>query len=247
VRTGILLCLCCVSACAGTTFDVQEAPHWSRADHRISTFGVKRDGLMSRDGYAALGPNMPAPFGGQHCDVAFSEQTFGAAPELAHAIDTYVRLNGVTDALLGQLAPAAKGDAILFISVSGSTKAASDGGPNGAAPTGRGGGRGGSGMGGMGRRGGGGGGMGRHGGGHEESSAHAQETGDGFQVSASLYSVREKRSVSALRMHYSGSRVDEALREFNQRIEAEFPGTQCSGWDWSTRVDPDAIRKLEQE
>jgi hypothetical protein len=244
VRIGILLSLCCVSACAGTTFDVQEAPHWSRADHRISTFGVKRDGLMSRDGYGALGPNMPAPFGAQHCDVAFSEQTFGAAPELAHAIDTYVRLNGVTDALLGQLAPAAKGDAILFISVSGNTKAASDGGPNVAAPTGRGGGRSGSGMGGMGRRGGGG--MGQHGG-QQPSGGHAQESADGFLVSASLYSVSERRSVSALRMHYSGSRVDEALREFNQRIEAEFPGTQCSGWDWTTRVDPDAIRKLEQE
>jgi hypothetical protein len=238
----IALVCCGVSGCAGTTFDVEEAPHWSRADHRISTFGVKRDGLLSRDGFGVLGPNMPAPFGAQRCDVAFSEQTFGAAPELAQAIDTYVRLNGVTDALLAQLAPAAKGDAILFISVSGSTKASSDGGPNVASPTGRAGGR----SGGMGR-GAGGGGMGRRGGGHEPSAEHAQDAGDGFQVSASLYSVSERRSVSALRMHYSGTRVDEAVREFNQRIEAEFPGTQCSGWDWNARVDPDAIRKLEQE
>src|ERR1700759_3852855 len=99
-RFAIALVCCGVSACAGTTFDVEEAPHWSRADHHISTFGVKRDGLLSRDGFGVLGPNMPAPFGAQRCDVAFSEQTFGAAPELAHAIDTYVRLNGVTDALL---------------------------------------------------------------------------------------------------------------------------------------------------
>lgn len=184
---------------------------------------------------------MPVPFGAQHCEVAFSEQTFGAAPELASAIDTYVRLNGVTDALLAQLAPAAKGDAILFISMSGSAKPSSDGGPNVGAPSARGGSHGGSGMG----RPGGGGGMGRHGG--QLSPEHAQEAGDGLLLSASLYSVAEKRSVSALRMHYTGSRVDEALREFNQRIETEFPGTQCSGWDWSARVDPDAIRKLESE
>jgi hypothetical protein len=229
-----------LSGCAGTNFDVRSEPGWARTQHRFSTFAVQRDGLMSRDGWQVLGPNMPAPFGAQHCDVAFGQNLFANAPELAEAIGTYVRSNGVTDALLERLAPAAEGDAIVFVTLSGAPRVASDGGPN---TTGMASGRGGMGGGRGGQRGG----MGGGRGGAKPSSDESREGGDGFQIDASFYSVRERRSLAEIRMNYRGTRIDEAVRQFNDRVDVEFPGASCGGWKWSAQLDPAAIRELPEQ
>jgi hypothetical protein len=221
-----------VVGCAGTKFDVQSAPQWSRANHRISVFGVKRDGLMMRDGWHALGPEMPAPFEANRCEVAYTTQTFTSLPELVQALDDYIRSYGVTDALLAQLAPAAQGDVILFVAISGSPQHTGDSMPPSAAAMG---GRGRVGMQG---------GFGGGGGGAQSSGTTPSDAGGGFEVDAVFYSVADKHSIGEIRMHYRGKRIDDALHLFNQRFEKEFPGSQCRGWELSGHVDPAAIKNL---
>lgn len=216
--------------CAGTTFGVQSAPGWSRANHQVSVFGIKRDGLMMRDGWHALGPEMPAPFSANHCDVAYSAQTFTNKPELIAALDDYVRAHGITDALLAQLAPAAQGDSILLVEISGSPQHSGDSGPPSAAAMGA---RGRVGMQG-----------GAFGGGTQQIGPTSSDSGGGFQVYAVFVSVADKRSVAEIRMHYGGKRIDDALQQFNQRFELEFPGSKCRGWNWAAPVDPAAIKNL---
>jgi hypothetical protein len=217
-----------LGGCAGSQFAVQASPGWARANHRVSTFGLKRDGLMMRDGWRALGPEQPSPFGANACDVAYSVQTFSNQAELAAAFDEYTRAHGVTDELLGAVAPAAQGDAILFVAISGHPQFSGDSAPPSAAAMGP---RGATsmqaGMFGL-----------------ERGGAATGGSDGGFIVDAVVYSVAEKRSVAELRLRYTGKRIDEAFQMFNQRFESEFPGAVCAGWKWEGRVDAASIKNL---
>jgi hypothetical protein len=230
VVLAALLLFGSLAGCAGTNFAVQSAPGWARENHQISVFGVKRDGLMMRDGWQALGPEMTAPFEANQCEVAYSDQAFSNMPELMSSLDDYIRVNGVTDALLAQLAPAAQGDAILLVQISGSPQHSGDSGPPSA-----------SAMGGRGRVGLQG---GAFGGGAQQIGPAPSDSGGGFQVYAVFVSVADKRSVAEIRMSYGGKRIDDALQQFNERAALEFPGTKCGGWNWAAHVDPAAIKNL---
>jgi hypothetical protein len=216
-------------ACAGTKFDVQSAPSWSRANHRVSTFGVRRDGLMMRDGWAALGPEMAPPFTANACEVAYSAQTFKADSDFGTAVDQYIHSYGVTDELLGKLAPAAQGDAILFVTLSGHPQYSGDSGPPSAAAMGGSRGR-----------------VGMQGGvfNIDQGGSSSGQSDGGFTVDAVLFSVADKKSIAELRMNYAGKRIDDALRLFNARFDKEFPGARCAGWNWAGQVDAAAIKSL---
>jgi hypothetical protein len=139
-------------------------------------------------------------------------------------------VNGVTDALLAQLAPAAQGDAILLVQISGSPQHSGDSGPPSAAAMG---GRGRAGLQG-----------GAFGGGAQQIGPAPSGADSGFQIYAVFVSVADKRSVAEIRMSYGGKRVDDALEQFNQRAALEFPGTKCRGWNWAGHIDPAAIKNL---
>jgi hypothetical protein len=241
IRISSLIGCCALlslGACADTKFNVQYLPHAVRTGHQISTLGVQRDGVMSRDGWHALGPEQPAPFSGGRCDVAFSNDTFTAVPEVADALDSYIRSNGVTDKLLGQLAPAAKGDAILFVALAGRPAVATGGSSTGAGS--------------VTRRGGGGGGrrsrQQQQGGMTESPSAlGSNDVGDGLHVDATLFSIKDQETFASIEMRYTGTSMSDALRAFRARLEQEFPGSSCSGWDWSKPVDAGKIRALPDE
>lgn len=220
-----------VIGCAGTTFDVQSAPGWPRASHLVSTFGVKRDGLMMRDGWHALGPEMPAPFGAQQCAVVYDAPTLTGMPDLGTALDEYIRAHGVTDQLLTQFAPAALGDTILFIEIYGSPQYKGDSGPPSAAA-----------MGGRGRVGMQGGAFG--GGLSQGGTSSGSNAMTGFGIYAVLYSVADKKSVAEIRMNYAGKRIDHAIQLFNTRFEKEFPGAHCRAWNLAGKVDVQAIKSL---
>jgi hypothetical protein len=226
-----------LTACAEDPITVRYAPGLARAARHVSVFGIRRDGLMSRSGWAALGPYASAPFSEEPCDVGYSDSTFTEVPELADAIDDYVRENGVTDALLDQIAAAAKGDMIMVFTVAGHPLASVED-PGGAAyqrslpPT-------------MGSGGG-----GRRGSGRSRQASQKREepsNGDAFEISASFFSIREHRAVAQAKMRYSGPNTDKALTQFTNRLEREFPGSTCSGWDWSVHVDETKIRKLSEQ
>src|SRR5262249_21142209 len=149
--------------------------------------------------------------------LAYGEATLSALPQLMAAIDSYVRENGVSDALLRVLAPAAKGDTIMLISVSGRAQRSSGGGSSTQAalpPSGRGGGgRGGRRMrGGMPEN--------RGSGSNEQSAAP-------YTLSASFYAIEDAEAKGLIELEYTGSDGDEAQALFRERLDTEFPGSHC--------------------
>jgi hypothetical protein len=61
-------------------------------------------------------------------------------------------------------------------------------------------------------------------------------------ISASLYSVRERRSVALVALRYSGASLDDALTKFGAKLGHTLPQMQCVGWNWDVHIDPDRIR-----
>jgi hypothetical protein len=224
-----------VIGCGESGFHVRYAPGFSAKGRHISVFGVKRDGLMNRAGWAALGPNLSPPFNGSSCEVAYSEDFFSAQPALSTTVDDYVRANGVSDDLLAQLAPAARGDTIMLFTIAGHPlqpsnevgsqiqpaampSASSRGSPR------------------RGRRSGGG-----------LAPEKSSSSGEPFNLSATFYSVADRRSVAVVEYDYSGARIDEAINAFRNKLEEEFPGSTCAGWDWTAHLDENGIKQLSEQ
>jgi hypothetical protein len=233
VATLAVIAITLSSACGETQFEVKYAPGVNRSGAHISVFGIKRDGLMSHSGWDAFSPDMSAPFGARHCPIAYGDELFDTKKPLAEAIDSYVRGNGVTDKLLDQLSAAAQGDTILLVSIAGRPKTPNLNGPTEATlPRGR-------------RTPGSGG--GRRGGGQSTSTPAADESSAPFQLTALFFSIPQHQSVGLIQLNYSGSSIEEALTEFRTRLETEFPGAKCSGWNWAANIDESKIRGLEDE
>ncbi len=76
---------------------------------------------------------------------------------------------------------------------------------------------------------------------------HALADGNAFEMSASLFSVKEHRSVGLVSMGYSGPSVDDAVSKLAARLGVELPGSSCAGWDWSAKVDGQRIRELVEK
>jgi len=227
------------TACGEHTYTVEYAPSFSRNRRHISVFAIKRDGLLSPDGWAALGPEQPAPFDGTSCDVGYARGSLSARPSLEDSLQDYERDNGVTDELLTLLAPAAKGDTIMLVTIEGQVREPheSNASTRSATPApASGGGRGGR------RRGGGSG-----GGAGPARSNRSEPSAEPFTISATFYSIAEHRSVGLVELAYSGTRMDEALDQFRTKLEAEFPGSTCSGWDWSAPIDEAKITSLTEQ
>jgi hypothetical protein len=230
-----LLCVVCLAgsvACGEPGFTVKYAPGYSPKARHVSVFGIKRDGLMNRGGWAALGPGLSPAFNGNACEVAYGDSMFNAVPDLATAVDDYVRGNGVSDDLLAELAPAAKGDTIMLLTIAGHpllppgdagsmVHAANP--PSSSSHA-------------------------RHrGGAGSENASKSKSNQDPFEISATFYSVAEHRSVAFIDFSSDGTRIDEAISEFRNKLEQEFPGSTCSGWDWTVQLDAANIRKLAEQ
>jgi hypothetical protein len=70
---------------------------------------------------------------------------------------------------------------------------------------------------------------------------------DVLQLSASLFSVAQRRSVAVIDMQYSGDSIDEARSEFIAALARLLPAVQCKGWDSRSPVDAERIRSLAQQ
>jgi hypothetical protein len=227
---------CGIFGCGEAGFQVRYAPGYSPKGRHISVFGVKRDGLMNRAGWAALGPNLSAPFNGSTCEVAYSEDFFAAQPSLSATIDDYVRANGVSDDLLAQLAAAARGDTIMLFTIAGhplqpSNDVASQIQPA-AMPS--------ASSRGSPRR-------GRQSGGGLAPEKSSSSSGEPFSLTATFYSVADRRSVGVVEYAYTGARIDEAINAFRSKLEDEFPGSTCAGWDWTAHLDENGIKQLSEQ
>jgi hypothetical protein len=216
------------AACSPVThFHVSYAPDFPRGGSKISVFGVFHDGQMNPRSWDYFRLLLPAPFHPDTCEIAYGDKLVNTSPAISSAVDDYVRTSGVTDELLDQFAPMAKGDAILLITVAGHTPApvilAVPGALDQVQKSGRG--------------------QGPQAG---QATTDRKKTPDRnvFEASASLFSVRLHRSVGQVDMTYSGQSVEEAFKTFASRVEAEMPNSTCSGWNWDVHLDDKRIRDI---
>jgi hypothetical protein len=216
------------------SFATRVASDFPPAGHTVSVFGLFKDGRMSADTWEDLGADLSAAFASGACEAEYRDQLLSSNASLSSAIDDYVRANGIGDELLDAVAPAATGDVIVVFTISGKlTPNTIDGGTSAMPPqtpttTMRGT---------TGFRGG-------HGpmpGGRMRSFGGSSEALD---VSASLYSVAQHRSVALVSMQYVGDNLTDALRQLSEKLRATLPGSKCGAWDANVRVDDQKIREL---
>jgi hypothetical protein len=214
-------------------FTTKVASDFAPARHTVSVLGVYKDGRMSSDAWQAVGPHVAPALGGANCEVGY-DILASANGALANAIDEYARADGPTDELLAQLSVAAKGDLVIVLTFAGKLpqRVTADAGAHGPAPTqpvggGRWGGR------------------GMRGGSRTRGTSQPEAGSDPnvVDVSASLYSVAQARSVALVAMQYSGASLDDALTRFAAKLAQSVPGTLCVGWNWDAKIDPDRIRR----
>jgi hypothetical protein len=205
------------------------APDFQHARHTVSVFGVFKDGQVSSEAWDALRPHLDPLLGGSQCAIACDARLAASDTPLFSAIDDYTRANGPSDDLLAELAPAALGDLILVLVEDGKLPEVEKLSIVDSAPTKQPGPNPG------------------HGSGFsafESSKRRTGESGDRLQLSASLYSIAQGRSVALLDLRYSGTSREEAIDEFAARLARALPETRCGGWAWRATVDADHIRRL---
>ncbi len=229
-----------LSACGtpGARFTTKFAAGFDPAHHMVSVLGVYKDGQMNSDAWETVAPQVSRSLGANHCVAAYSEPLLMSHGALSAAIDDYARSNGPTDELIAQLAPAAKGELVLVMTIAGKLPIKQNSSPlaGGATPTPSLGGSQRSGMGG---------GMGGGAGGGGRMRGPPPGGGDTneLDVSASLFSVAQGRSVALYAMQYSGDSVDDAIAQFAAQLAKSLPGAQCVSWDWDAPIDAERIRQ----
>ena len=133
-----------------------------------------------------------------------------------------------------QLAPAAKGDLILVLTLAGKVPAKEKGPLAEEAAAAAGGAA-------RGRTGGG----GQGGGGDPmRGSPRRKKDTNALDLSASVFSVAGGHSVALLAMQYSGLNADEAVTLFSSRLAQELRGSTCGGWSWDVPIDASHIRQM---
>jgi hypothetical protein len=219
-------------------FDTRYASDFAQANRStVSVLGVFQDGRLSTEAWKQMGPSLSSSLGGGACEVGFSEELASQKPDLSAAISDVASADGVTDELIDELARAAKGDTVLFVTVSGKV-------PKAAAPTS-------SSSGAAPQVAAGGGGRGsRRGGGGGRSSARGQGPRPGggendvLEMSASLYSASAHHPLALLELHYTGPSAEDALQKFVAKLGTVVKGARCTGWDWNAPIEEERIRKL---
>jgi hypothetical protein len=216
---------------AGAQFETRLAPDFTPAHHTVSVLGVYKDGQMSSEAWGAIAPRLASSLGAAACPAGYAAASTASGGALVAAIDDYARANGPNDELLVQLAPAAKGDLVLTVTIAGRPPTPEK--VSAVGDTGSGGGAGGAG------------GVAGRGVPSPKLGAtrHPPTDTNVLDIVASLFSVSQGHSVAEIAMRYSGETTDDALTKFARRLATTLPGATCAGWDWNAQVDPERIRR----
>jgi len=212
-------------------FTARYATGFTQSDvPRVSVLGIFKDGRLNSEAWPDVGPGLSGPICHGGCEALFMPGK-DLPPAAAAAISDFARDNGVTEELMGELAPFAEGDAILLLTVAGKpprqtadSKDKKPGAPS-TPPPGR---RGARGMG-------------------PTQSPIAPHDTSVYQISAILYSKVARKSVAEIAMAYTGPSIDDALKKFAARITLELPAVKGAGWKPEVNVDPEKIRKLGED
>lgn len=194
----------------GASVSVKYAPEFVPGPTTVSILGVYRSGRMSPEAWTAMGPALSAALGQKRCPVGFSDKLRRVNPDQYAAIDELTKSDGITDELLSEVAPQAVGETVVVINVHGRiTEAKGDQAEPAARSV-------------SGRR------SRGPGRGHAPVSSYAPSPG--LAISASLYSVKLRRSVAKLQTSYGGTELEEGLARFAKEFAKVMPGSTCLGW-----------------
>lgn len=204
----------------GTQFAVRYAPEFTPGRHTVAIFGVFQGGRMSSEAWYPLSARVSGALGRPTCPIVFGDALKRADVELYGKIDEDVAANGVAEEILESVAPKTDAEVIVTLSVHGRVRnarapvigddpTAQGRRPDPTMP---------------GRR------PGAAGGGQLRRGRPNVVTWNGLELSASLYSVKLKRAVGRITLHYQGSNVDEAVTLFADKLRDELPGSTCRDW-----------------
>jgi hypothetical protein len=219
-----------VAACGDDSVHVERAPGFPRTGGAsVSVLGVFRDGRLAPEAWDTLRSHLAPLFGVQPCDPGYPDMLTTSGTPVLQAVDDFTRANGVTDELIDRLAPMAKGDLVLLVTMTGrpSAHAPSEAASAAPPPPMRGGGR-------------------RGAPGMAPARRTTAETAT-FEMVGVVFSVKAHRSVGAIRLSYSGTSLEEAVDHFMTRLGAELPGAVCAGWTGDLHLDAADIRRLDTE
>ncbi len=218
-----------LSGCGGgAAFTTQFASGYTPAPHTVSVLGVYQDGRMTLGTWPDLAPRLSAALGTTACPAGY-DALVSSSQDLANAIDEFTRNEGPNAELLKQLAPAAQGDLLLVVSLSGKVPKPhqdnpadhpSPGTPGMAAAANT-------------RK--------RGHGGRGAAPAGAAEDMNHLDVSAAFFSVPQNRPVALISMQYSGESLEDALNRFSAELSRDMPSLKCVGWHWDVKLDPASI------
>jgi hypothetical protein len=249
IGCAIAIAACCVGCGDGDTqITVKYASDYVQSTSGVSVFGVFENGRLSPEAWKDIGPTLSSALSQGTCDTAWTDNFISTSPTLASYIDEYTKDDGVTDQLLEQLAPMAKGGSILAFSVigrrviPGSTAGGKSSGTRNRSPMQAGGGFRGMGGGGRGMRG--------NGGRLPSNSTNDEDKAAGrtaYEISASLYSIRLRHSVLLVAMSYTGPDIDSALKAFTAKMRSSVPNVTCAGWNLDAHVDGNKIHELANQ
>ncbi len=218
-RTGLGISLALfLSACgeASARFDVKHEPDFPPSKPTVSVFGVFRNGRLDAEVSGQVGPRLAAALGQRSCGVAYGGVLSREDPEFTATLEEHAQTDGVTDELLEKVAPLAGGELILVLSMQGEAKVRSlsvaeingNTGPQASmrgAPMRR----------------------------AYVPSRMRGLSAPGLAVKATLYSVKQRRSVARVTMSYDGPTMDDAINRLAAELGQVLPGASCQPW----RVD----------
>jgi hypothetical protein len=222
VPLGLLLLLLAAGCRHETDYATTFAPDFSPAHHVVSVLGVFKDGKMSSEAWDAIAARVSSSLGAAKCEAAYTDSAISPNQALWSAVDQYTLANGPTDDLLAKIAPAARGDLVLVLTVAGKLPTpekihVQDENQN--------------------RRNAG---LTRNSGLMFRPPALPLVT-DRLDLSASFFSVPKAASVALVALEYSGESLDEAIAGFTAKLASALPGATCTGWNWDAKIDPEAI------
>jgi hypothetical protein len=200
---GVLFALGAASCADGVQLRVQTSPEFAGGNATVSMLGVFHDGRMNVDSWQKASSPVSSALGGSDCAALFTDALQQGDPTLYSEIDTSTQSDGITDDLLAKLAPRAGGDLIVTVSIHGKTRAAT----------------------------------------RQEMSriprAAVQQPGQAqpvrlvkqlLELSASVYSIKQGRSVARMSVVYPSTTFDHAIRRFSTELAAFMPGATCRPW-----------------
>jgi hypothetical protein len=214
----LAIVLACAS-CSDQEFQVRHSAGLPRGGE-VSVLGIFKDGRLDTAAWEDVALRLLRK---ERCLAGFTRGLAEARPGVHGSVDRYVRDNGVTEKLLDLLAPAARSDRIMVLTVAGgppkvfSRKWVPEARARGGSRSSR--------------------------GGHFSTVTDGRE----LTVSAEVFSVKEHRFVEQVRMSYGGQDTEGALTRFADKLAAEIPIAACAAWDWAARLDEEKITKLETE